>query len=82
MSSKKFVGIGIGVPAIIALALVSMSNTGDTQLTTAPDIVSTQGLEQGNIAPDFSLFDPEKGLISIEQIVDLILYHLQIQLKR
>lgn len=64
MSSKKFVGIGIGVPAIIALALVSMSNTGDTQLTTAPDIVSTQGLEQGNIAPDFSLFDPEKGLIS------------------
>lgn len=66
MSSKiKIVGIGIGVVVImVALALVSMSNARDTQLTTAPDSLGIQGLEQGNTAPDFSLIDPQKGLIS------------------
>lgn len=65
MSSKtKFIAMGIGVAVIIiALASVSMSNARD-KLTTAPDTINTQGLEQGNIAPDFSLIDPEKGLIS------------------
>lgn len=66
MSSKtKFIAVGIGVAVIIvALASVSMSNTRDTQLTTAPDTVSPQGLKQGNVAPDFSLIDPDKGQIS------------------
>jgi thiol-disulfide isomerase/thioredoxin len=36
----------------------------ETNLTTTPDTVGVQGLDPGDIAPDFSLIDPEKGSIS------------------
>jgi len=64
VSSKKFAGIGIGIIAVIAITAISISNTSDVQLSTAPDSSDLQGLEQGNVAPDFSLIDPEKGSIS------------------
>ncbi len=66
MSSKKFVGISIGVIVVIAaIAAFSTSNSSDdVQLSTAPNSSGTQGLEQGNTAPNFSLIDPEKGSIS------------------
>ena len=65
MSSKKFLGIGIGIIFVIAIVAVSLSNTSDdVQLSTAPKQLGIQGLEQGNSAPDFSLIDPEKGPIS------------------
>jgi len=65
VSSKKFVGIGIGVIVVIAvIAAFSTSNSSDdVQLSTAPTS-GTPGLEPGNTAPDFSLIDPEKGVIS------------------
>jgi len=66
VSSKKFVGIGIGIIVMItAIAVISMSTTSDdVKLSTAPDSLEIQGLERGNSAPDFSLIDPEKGSIS------------------
>ncbi len=66
MSSKKFLGIGIGfLVFIVAIAAVSLSNTSDdVQLSTAPDQLGIQELDEGNSAPDFSLIDPEKGSIS------------------
>ncbi|TAK19464.1 MAG: redoxin domain-containing protein, partial [Nitrosarchaeum sp.] len=63
MSSKKFAGIGIGIIAVIAITAISISNTSEVQLS-MPNSSDLQGLEQGNIAPDFSLIDPEKGFIS------------------
>jgi len=66
VSSKKFVGIGVAVIVVMAAVVAfSTSNTSDEiQLSTAPDFSGIQGLEQGNLAPDFSLIDPEKGSIS------------------
>jgi len=65
VSSKKFVGIGIGVIVVIAViaAFSSSNSSNDVQLSTAPTS-GTPGLEQGNTAPNFSLVDPEKGSIS------------------
>jgi len=66
VSSKKFLGIGIGVVVVIAViaALSTTETSKDVQLSTAPDSSVTLGLEQGNSAPNFSLVDPEKGSIS------------------
>lgn len=64
--NKKLVGVGIPLVIIIAsLTVISISNdTEDISLTTSPDVIPAQGLKEGNIAPDFSLVDPEKGAIS------------------
>ena len=64
--NKKLVGVGITLVIILAsLTVISMSSdTDDISLTTSPDAINTQGLKEGNIAPDFSLIDPDKGSIS------------------
>jgi len=64
--NKKLAGAGITlVIIIVALTLISISsNAEDISLTTAPDTINTQGLKEGNIAPNFSLIDSEKGSIS------------------
>ena len=64
--NKKLTGVGIAfVIIIVSLTIFSMSSdTADISLTTSPDAINTQGLKQGNTAPDFSLIDPEKGSIS------------------
>ncbi|MEX2193217.1 MAG: TlpA disulfide reductase family protein [Nitrosarchaeum sp.] len=66
MSSKtKFIAAGIGVVVIIvALASFMSVKQDETKLTTAPETTNVQGLKEGNIAPDFSLIDPQKGSIS------------------
>ncbi len=66
MSSKKFLGMSIGVLVfIIVITAISLTNTSnDVQLSTSPEQLGIQGLEQGNSAPDFSLIDPEKGSIT------------------
>lgn len=64
--NKKLAGAGITlVIIIVSLTVISMSSdTEDISLTTSPDAINTQGLKEGNVAPDFSLIDPDKGLIS------------------
>ena len=64
--NKKLVGVGITLVIILAsLKVISMSSdTDDISLTTSPDAINTQGLKEGNIAPDFSLIDPDKGSIT------------------
>jgi len=66
VSSKiKPIAIGVGIVVIIAaISAYSMSGTKSTELTTAPEGFTILGLEEGNIAPNFSLIDPEKGSIS------------------
>jgi len=64
VSSKKFVGIGVGIAIIItAIFVFSTLNQSDVQLSTAPTS-GTRRLDPGNTALDFSLIDPEKGSIS------------------
>jgi len=57
--------IGIVIIVMISgLASYSMLGTENVELTTAPGDSSVQGLKEGNMAPNFSLIDPEKGSIS------------------
>ena len=65
MLNKKLIGIGIGTVVIIAAIYgISTSTQEDSNLTTAPNTLKIQGLGEGNMAPDFSLLDPQKGAIS------------------
>lgn len=67
-SSKTKYAIVIAIAAVVIgiVAFAGLSNTqGTEQLTgTAPDTVSTQGLNVGKSAPNFSLIDSEKGSLS------------------
>lgn len=64
LSKTKFIAIGIVITVIIiALASFMSAKQVETKLT-VPDAVGVQGLNPGNVAPDFSLIDPEKGPIS------------------
>lgn len=64
LSKTNSIAIGIGIVVIAGLASYSMSGTQNTELTTAPEGSTILGLEKGNVAPNFSLLDPEKGQIS------------------
>jgi len=65
-SQLKYLVAGIIIVAAIAAAFVannSTQNSQSTNLTTAPEN-AVSGLQVGNIAPDFSLVDPQKGSIT------------------
>lgn len=62
---KYVIAVIIIIAAIVAafLANNSTQSSQSTNLTTAPENAVT-GLKVGNIAPDFSLIDPQKGPIA------------------
>ena len=64
-SQSKYVAIGVGIVAIVTIALLSYSNMGgsNTGLKTIPT-AAVEGLQVSQIAPDFSLIDPQKGQIT------------------
>jgi len=62
--SKYIIAIAIGIVVIIAAVSISSMSGNQVELTTAPGDSSVQGLKEGNMAPNFSLIDPEKGSIS------------------
>jgi len=51
---------------ISGLASYSMLGTENVELTTAPGDSSVQGLKEGNMAPNFSLIDLQRGQITKE----------------
>lgn len=66
-SKLKYVAVGVAAVVIIAtVAFFAVNNSSPqkSQLTTAPESATTEGLQIGNIAPDFSLVDPQKGSIT------------------
>ena len=64
-SQSKYIAVGVGIAAIVAIALLSYSSMGgsNTGLKTAP-ASAVEGLQVSQIAPDFSLTDPQKGQIT------------------
>ena len=64
-SQSKYIAVGVGIAAIVAIALLSYSSMGgsNTGLKTAPTS-AVEGLQVSQIAPDFSLTDPQKGQIT------------------
>lgn len=65
-SKSKYVAAGVAAAVIIAaIAFFAGNNSSPKQseLTTAPESATTEGLQIGNTAPDFSLADPQKGQI-------------------
>lgn len=66
-SKSKFVAAGVAAAVIIvaiAFFAVNDSTPQKSGLTTAPESATTEGLQIGNSAPDFSLIDPQKGQIT------------------
>lgn len=66
LNSKKQAAIGLGIVAVITIAVISISfnSQNDDLKSTAPKTVTVPGLSVGNTAPDFSLDDPQKGHIT------------------
>ena len=64
-SQSKYIAVGVGIAAIVAIALLSYSSMGgsNTGLKTAP-ASAVEGLQVSQIEPDFSLTDPQKGQIT------------------
>jgi len=68
-SKKKYVTAGIVIAIVIGIvASVSSQSTQTEQpeLTTAPEATALEGLGFGDVAPDFSLNDPQNGKITKE----------------
>ncbi|MGI0010660.1 MAG: TlpA family protein disulfide reductase [Nitrosopumilaceae archaeon] len=64
-SKSKYVVIGIIIAVAIAGAISANSMvSSNTELKTAPTDTTVEGLQLGNIAPGFSLADPQKGTIT------------------
>ncbi|MBI3640884.1 MAG: redoxin domain-containing protein, partial [Thaumarchaeota archaeon] len=71
---SKYVIAGITAAVIIiaicCFVIISYSTyqystiTHKSELTTAPESVTKEGLQLGNTAPDFTLSDPQKGQIT------------------
>jgi peroxiredoxin len=64
-SRSKYIAVGVGIAIVAALAILS-SNTvhSNTDLKTASPDTTVEGLQVGDLAPDFSLIDPQKGTIT------------------
>ncbi len=66
-SKSKYVATGVAAAVIIttvAFFAINNSSPQKSELTTAPESATTEGLQVGNAAPDFSLADPQKGQIT------------------
>ncbi len=68
-SKSKYIVVGVIIVAVVAAAFLANNSTQSSQftnLTTAPENIGppAKGLQAGNIAPDFSLVDPQKGSIT------------------
>jgi len=65
-SKSKYIVVGVIIVAVVAAAFLANNSTQSSQstnLTTAPEN-AVSGLQIGNVAPDFSLVDPQKGSIT------------------
>lgn len=64
-SQSKFIAVGVGIAIVIAVTILSSNMArSNTDLKTASPEATVEGLQVGNVAPDFSLIDPQKGDIS------------------
>jgi cytochrome oxidase Cu insertion factor (SCO1/SenC/PrrC family) len=68
-SKSKYVAVGVAAAVIIVAAVFfatgNLNQTSSpTELKTAPQSATAEGLQVGNVAPNFSLTDPQKGQIT------------------
>lgn len=64
-SQSKYIAVGAGIAIVIAVVILSSNMVhSNTYLKTASPDATVEGLQVGNIAPAFSLTDPQKGMIT------------------
>lgn len=64
-SQSKYIAVGAGIAIIIAVVILSSNIArSNIDLKTASPDATIEGIQVGNVAPDFSLSDPQKGLIT------------------
>jgi peroxiredoxin len=65
ISKSKYVAIGIAVAMLAGSAILfSLLNLQNTDVKTSAPSSLAEGLALGNTAPDFTLNDPQKGIIT------------------
>lgn len=64
-SQSKFIAVAAGIAIVIAVIILSSNMArSNVDLKTASPYTTVEGLQLGNVAPDFSLIDPQKGTIT------------------
>jgi thiol-disulfide isomerase/thioredoxin len=63
-SQLKFIALGVGIVIAIVVVLSSNMVYSNTNLKTASPDATVEGLQIGNVAPDFSLTDSQKGTVT------------------